>query len=104
MNIAIIDDEKIDLEIAETFLHFYIKKFWANYEPLIHIETFYTAKDFIQVFSAGLYQLVILGDSMRKLADFIRARGDYDVKIIFLKLSDNYDNGGGGIDCEYRHC
>ncbi len=44
MNIAIVDDEKIELETAETFLRLYIKKFWAKYESLINIETFYQCR------------------------------------------------------------
>lgn len=88
MNIAIVDDEKIELETAETFLRCYIKKFWAKYETLIHIETFYSAKEFLTFFCPNIYQLVILGGHMKNFADFIRA---YDVKI--LLLNDDKEDG-----------
>ena len=104
MNIAIVDDEKVDLEAAEVFLRVYVKKFLADYESSIHIETFYSVTEFIQIFSTGLYQLVILGERVKELADFIRACGDYEVKIIFLKLNDDYDVVGGGYDYEYCDC
>ena len=97
MNIAIVDEEKIELETAEIFLRCYIKKFWSQYESSIHIEIFQSAEDFIQFFCAGLYHLVILGNHMEKTANFIRACGDYDTKIIFLKNNDDFKNEGGGI-------
>ena len=77
MNIAIVDDEKISLETAEIFLRCYIKKFRAE----IHIETFYSARDFLTFFSPKIYRLVILGGHMKNIAELIRA---YDVKILFL--------------------
>lgn len=94
MNIAIVDDEKIELETAETFLRFYIRKFFPERENGIHIEIFRRAEDFLQVFSAGWYHLVILGACMESVAEVIRARGDEEVQILFLKMNDNF--GGGG--------
>ena len=88
MNIAIVDEEKIELETAEAFLRFYIRKFFPERENGIHIEIFQRAEDFLQVFSAGWYQLVILGARMENVAGFIRGRGD--TKIIFLKLNDDW--------------
>ena len=99
MNIAIVDEEKIELETAEIFLRCYIKKFWSQYESSIHIEIFQSAEDFIQFFCAGLYHLVILGNHMEKTANFIRACGDYDTKIIFLKNNDDFKNEGGDYEC-----
>ena len=93
MNIAIVDDEKIELETAEVFLRCYIKNFWAEHESEIHIELFQRTGDFLQFFSAGFYHLIILGAGMENIANFIRSRGDYDVKIIFLKLNDNSERG-----------
>ncbi len=52
MNIAIVDDEKVDLEAAEFFLRCYSKKFWSEHEAEIHIENFHRAEDFLRVFSA----------------------------------------------------
>lgn len=84
MNIAIVDNEKIELETAETFLRFYIKKFWAKYESLIHIETFCSGNDFLTFFCPKIYHLVILGGHMKYIANFLCARGDNNVKIIYL--------------------
>lgn len=98
MNIAIVDDEKIELETAEAFLRFYVKKFWSEHNTKIHIEVFYRAEDFFKIFCAGWFQAVILGAGMKDVANFIRARGDYDAKIIFLKLNDDSEGKN------YEHC
>ena len=98
MNIAIVDEEKIELETAETFLRFYIRKFFPERQSQIHIEIFRRAEDFLQVFSAGWYHVIILGARMESIAQVIRGRGDGEVKIIFLQMNDNF--GGGGI---YEH-
>lgn len=90
MNIAIVDDEKVELETAEAFLKFYIRKFYPEREAEIHIEIFRAADEFLQVFSADLYQLVVLGDGMEDVANFVRARGGLDTKILFLKLKDDW--------------
>ena len=84
MNIAIVDDEKIGLETAEVFLRYYIKKFWAKYESLIHIETFCSASDFLTFFCPKVYNLIILGGRMKYIANFLCSRGDNDVKIVFF--------------------
>lgn len=84
MNIAIVDDEKVELETAETFLRVYIEDFWKNYESLIHIETFYSVKDFLTFFCPKIYQLVILGGHMKKFAKYISSIGDSDIKIFLL--------------------
>ena len=89
MNIAIVNKEKIELEIAEVFLKFYVKKFWSIPESQIHIEIFQRPEEFLQIFDKGWYHLVVLGDGMESVADFIRERGD-DVAILFLQLSDNF--------------
>lgn len=89
MNIAIVDDEKVELETAEAFLRFYVKKFYPEHESEIYIEVFQRVEDFFQIFCAGLYQVVILAAEMKSVANFIRARGDKDIKILFLKLNDN---------------
>ena len=90
MNIAIVDDEKIELETAEVFLRHYIRKFYPERAAEIHIEIFRAADEFLQVFSAELYQLVVLGDGMEDVANFVRARGGLDTKILFLKLKDDW--------------
>ena len=82
MNIAIVDNEKIELETAEALLRFYVKKFWADCESRIHIETFYNAKVFLTFFSPKFYQLVILGGHMKKIANLIYST---NIKILFLK-------------------
>lgn len=90
MNIAIVDEEKIELETAKTFLRFYIRKFFPERENGIYIEIFRRAGDFLQVFSAGWYHLIILGARMESVAEVIRGRGDCDTEIIFLKLNDDW--------------
>ncbi len=99
MNIAIVNDEKVELETAETFLRVYIKKFLPERKSEINIEIFQRTEDFFQIFSAGLYNFVIIGAHMEEVANFIRASGDYDAKILLFKFNDN--SGGGGI---YEYC
>lgn len=82
MNIAIVEDQQVELETAETFLRSYIKKFQAKYESAVHIETFRTAKDFLTFFQPKFYQVVILGEHMKHILKFI---GSYDIKIFFIK-------------------
>lgn len=82
MNIAIVDDEKIELETAESLLRFYVEKFWADYKSRIHIETFCNAKEFLTFFSPKIYQLVILGGHMKKIANLIC---NTNIKVLFLK-------------------
>ena len=89
MNIAIVDDEKVELETAEIFLRVYIKKFWANYESRIHIETFSTAHDFLYFFCPKFYHVIILGSRMKNIAKFIRLHGD-NVKIIFINSREDF--------------
>ena len=84
MNIAIVDDEKIELEAAEVFLRAYIKKFWADYESRIHIDIFYRVNEFLTFFSPKIYNLVILGVHVKNIAQFIRTQGDNNVDILFL--------------------
>lgn len=87
MNIAIVDDEKIELETAEAFLRYYISENFPNYEPDIHIELFQRQNEFLTYFNPKNYQLVILGGNMRKLAGFIQA---HNIKIIFIKPQEDF--------------
>ena len=87
MNIAIVDDEKIELETAEVFLRYYIKTFYPNYESNIHIELFQRQNEFLTYFNPKIYQVVILGGNMRKLANYI---ANYNVKIIFIKPQEDF--------------
>lgn len=82
MNIAIVDDEKIELEAAEIFLRVFIRDFYAKYESDIHIETFRSADDFLTFFNPKFYHLILLGEHMRHILKFI---GSSDVKIFFIK-------------------
>ena len=81
MNIAIVDDEKVELETAETFLRCYIKKFLKDYESLIHIETFRAPDEF---FFPNFYQVVILGGHMKAFANSIAARVNRNAKIFLI--------------------
>lgn len=93
MNIAIVDDEKIELEAAETYLKNFLQENWSEFN--FSIETFSSAEDFLKVFKPGLFQLVVLDISMpeidgMQLAQIIRTRGDQDANIVFLTGNDNF--------------
>lgn len=95
MKIAIVDDERHELDAAETYLKNYIHQNWSDYESDINIETFSCAKDLLKIFKPGIYQLVILDIIMPEIngmqaAQIIRARGDNDVQIVFLTGNDDY--------------
>lgn len=95
MKIAIVDDEKAELLIAEAYLKKYIRENWADYEADIKIETFSCAKELLKIFRPGMYQLVILDICMEEIngmqaAQVIRARGDNECNIVFLTSSDDY--------------
>ena len=93
MNIAVVDDEKIELEAAETYLKNFLQENWA--ELNFAIETFSSAEEFLKIFKPGLFQLVILDICMPeidglKVAQVIRARGDDDANIVFLTGNDDF--------------
>lgn len=95
MNIAIVDDEQIELYAAKTYLKKYIRDNWADFESTINIETFSCAKDLLMTYKPGMYQLVILDICMAEIngmqaAQIIRARGDNEVNIVFLTANDDY--------------
>ena len=95
MKIAIVDDEKMELTVAETYLRKYLRENWTEHEPNIQIETFSCAKDFLKIFKPGMYQLIILDISMPEInglqaAQVIRTRGDNEVNIVFLTANDDY--------------
>jgi len=79
MNIAIVDDDKIELETVEYFLRFYIKKFRADYENFIHIETFPNAREFLCYFNPKIYNVLILGSHLRGILKLI---GNSSVKVL----------------------
>lgn len=93
MNIAVVDDEQIELEAAENYLKNYLRTNWAELD--FNIQTFSSAEDFLQAFKPGLFQLVILDISMPEIsgmqvAQVIRARGDDDANIVFLTGNDDF--------------
>ena len=95
MNIAIVDDEKVELEAAASYIKEYLHENRSNLEADMNIRTFTCAKDFFDVFKPGLFQLVILDICMpefdgMQIAQVIRARGDDDANIIFLTANDNF--------------
>ena len=95
MNIAIVDDEIIELRAAEYYLNNFIKKNYAELLPDINIQTFSSANEFFAVFKPGMFQLVILDIMMEEInglqtAQIIRARGDDDVNIVFLTSGDDF--------------
>ena len=95
MNIAIVDDEKFELEAAESYIKEYLHENRSELEAEVSIRTFTCAKDFFEVFRPGLFQLVILDICMpefdgMQVAQVIRARGDDDANIVFLTANDNF--------------
>ena len=57
MNIAIVNDEKVELETIETFLRVYIKKFLPERKSEIYIEIFTLQfRKFLLVFSLSDFQ------------------------------------------------
>lgn len=99
MNIAIVDDEQIELTFAETYLKKYIHKNWSEIEAETKIQPFTSAKEFLNIFKPGMFQLIILDIRMKEIngmqaAQIIRARGDDEVNIIFLTSSDDFIMNG----------
>lgn len=93
MNIAIVDDQKFELEAAENYLRNYLEESWPELE--FNIEIFSSGNEFLQAFKPGLFQLVILDILMPDIngmqtAQVIRARGDDDVNIVFLTANDDF--------------
>ena len=99
MNIAIVDDEIMELRAAEFYIRKFIKKNYPELESEINIQTFSCANDFFNVFNPGLFQLIILDIMMPEIdglqtAQVIRARGDDDANIVFLTANDSFVMNG----------
>ena len=93
MNIAIVDDDSIELHAAKKYLSDYLQNNWSQID--FNIQIFSSTKDFFNIFSVGAFQLVILNISMPEIdglqaARIIRTRGDDDVNIVFLTNNDNF--------------
>ena len=93
MNIAIVDDEKVELEAAKNYLENYLAENWPELDCTI--ETFSSAEDFLKAFKPGVFRLVVLDILMPEidglqLAQIIRARGDDDANIVFLTGNDDF--------------
>ena len=89
MNIAIVDDEKVELDAAASYIKDYLHENRSELEDDMNIQTFTCAKDFFDVFKPRLFELVILDICMpefdgMQVAQVIRARGDDDANIVFL--------------------
>jgi len=94
IQIAIVDDEMIDLVTAETFIRNHIRECYAKEFDGIRIDTFSRGEDMISAFEPGVYDLVILDICMERVtgiqvAEVIRSR-DQNISIIFLTGSDDY--------------
>ena len=50
MNIAIVDDEKVELNAAESYIKEYLRENWSDIENDVRIQTFTCAKDFFDAF------------------------------------------------------
>ena len=95
MNIAIVDDEIIELRAAEYYLLDFIKKNYSELLPEINIQIFSSANEFFEVFKPGMFQLIVLDIMMQEIdglqvAQIIRTRGDDDANIVFLTSSDDF--------------
>ncbi|MBQ7515128.1 MAG: response regulator transcription factor [Schwartzia sp.] len=94
IQIAIVDDEMIDLVTAENFLWRHIKEWYPKESGGIRIDTFSRGEDMISAFEPGSYDLVILDICMEgvtgmQVAEVIRSK-DQNVSILFLTGSDDY--------------
>ena len=94
MNIAIVDDEKSELLAARDYLLNYIKKFHAELESDVDIQTFSCAEDFLKIFQPNFFQIIILDIIMEDIdglqaAQIIRG-SDPDVNIVFLTNNDDF--------------
>ena len=95
MNIAIVDDEQIELNAAENYIREYLRENWSTLEAEVKIQTFTSGKEFFDAFKPGFFQLVILDICMDEIdgmqvAQIIRARADDDANIVFLTGNDNF--------------
>jgi len=93
MNIAIVDDQISELNAAKSYLLDFLQHNYKNLD--VNIQTFSSAKDFLDVFKVGVFQLVMLDIIMPDIngmqtAQIIRARGDNDVNIVFLTSSEDF--------------
>ena len=89
MNIAIVDDEKAELAVAESYLKDYLRENWLGND--VNIQTFSSAKDFLNVFKVGAFQLVILDIIMPEInglqaAQIIRTRITLKVENAAVKV------------------
>lgn len=95
MNIAIVDDEIMEIKAAERYISNFIGKNYPELESDVKLQIFSSADEFFSVFKPGLFQLVILDIMMPEIdglqtAQIIRARGDDDVDIVFLTSNDEF--------------
>ena len=95
MNIAIVDDEKAELDAAERYLRDFIQKNYPELDSGVNISTFSSADNFFNVFKPGFFRLIILDIMMSEInglqiAQIIRARGDDDASIVFLTANDAF--------------
>ena len=95
MNIAIVDDEIMELQTAELYIRKFIQKNYPELSAEINISLFSSADDFFKAFMPGFFQLVILDIMMEKIdglqtAQIIRARGDEEANIVFLTSNDDF--------------
>lgn len=88
MNIAIIDEEKVDLETAEAYLKKYIRDNWAQYAADINVDIFLRPENFKRFFRRGLYQIVLVGFCTEDIAEFLHAR-DENVNVFHLIRNDD---------------
>ena len=80
MNIAIVDDEKIELEAAENYLRNYLTENWSELNFVI--QTFSSANDFLKIF----YSCGSLSQRDLKCKGNFRAKSDS----LFIKVIGNF--------------
>ena len=94
LQIAIVDDEMIDLVTTEAYLRRHMEEHYPEEASSIRVDTFSRAEDIIAAFEPGMYDLLILDIYMEVIsgmqaAQVIRER-DREVSIVFLTSSEEH--------------
>ena len=92
MNIAIVDDDALDLETAADYLEEHIRS--AYPEATVQIDAFPGGEALLESFRFGKYDLIVLDIYMKGISGMETARAirrkDNEVRIVFLTSSDEH--------------
>ncbi len=94
MKIAIVDDERLELERTEEYLRRLLAGHFPEIAKAYQIDLFAEPREFLEEFSKGAYSLAILDICMPKLTGIDAARHirsmDENAGLIFLTTSEEY--------------